>query len=633
MHWLNNSTEASDARRVRDINAWTRSVRTLENAFSDRTLEQLSEQLASLRNEANKNTYDERFRIAAAVIASAISKVRHFRLHDVQVAGAAASASGSIIEMQTGEGKTIVCAMSALLRSVFDTSVHVATTSDYLAERDFGENKELFERLKTSAGLLELGAKDAQTRANYRCRITYGPGYLFGFDYLRDQVKIRRAEQLVLGRSVLDSIHGRSIESELSQVDHQSIIVDEADSVLLDEASTPLILSEPQKNFNPDSLEAFQVACELEKQLQEGQDFVIDRVQRRARLTSQGERSIYENISGQNRIPLERPWTVYVENAIFAQHLLLRDEHYVVDGEEVKLVDQFTGRILDDRQLRGGLHQAVEAKEALPLRPANQTTSRLTRQTFFGLYDRVCGMTGTISGNEPEIEYFFDSKVSVFQPNLPSKRKSLPTRTFATIDAKLAALAEDLVQRSATGQPILVGTRTIRDSLQVSNALKHRRLEHVVLNGIQDQSEAEIVASAGQVGAVTIATNMAGRGTDIKLSQASRDLGGLHVACTQHNTSQRVDRQLVGRCARQGDPGTYQYWISAEDDLFQRFSPGLAARIRKAACKDGEVRKDFAGNILQLQSQLEAEQYQQRRSLVKQDHWMDQVRLNLVQST
>lgn len=606
-------------------------MRSREAQLTGLCLPELAGRLDALRSNSLLG-YDELFLESAATIASAIRLVKQFRLHDVQVAGAGAAASGSIIEMQTGEGKTIVCAMTALLRSVFDSSVHVATTNDYLAERDFEENLPLFEALGTSSGLLQLNAPDNQLKAAYRSHITYGPGYLFGFDYLRDQTKIRKSEELILGRTVLASINGTSVSDRLVQTTHQTIIVDEADSVLLDEASTPLILSEPQSGFSTDMLQPYVIAFEVAQELATDEHFTLDPALRRVHLKPTGEEAAYDAIRNSPRLSLERPWSAYVENALFAQFLLLKDEHYVVDGQDVKLVDQFTGRILDDRQLRGGLHQAVEAKEGLPVKPSNRTTARLTRQTFFGLYDRVCGMTGTISGNEAEVEHFYDAKVAVFKPNIPTKREAYPTRMFGHLQAKLSALCEDICERLQEGRPLLVGTRTIQESLEIGQKLDELGLTHTVLNGIQDQEEAEIIAQAGKVGMITIATNMAGRGTDIKLSPEARELGGLHVLCTQHHTSKRVDRQLVGRAARQGDPGSYQFWICAEDDLFQRFAPKLGIGIAQSADNDGNVSRDFSAEISALQDALEAEQYSVRRSLVKHDLYMDQLRETMVQA-
>lgn len=625
----NNQHHSADRRRIRHVNAFVSEVRNRQTRFCDATIDQLSSEFEKLREQAidvDAAQYDELFVDGMVVITQAVQLTHGFQLHDVQVAGAAAAASGAIIEMQTGEGKTIVCGSAALLRSIFDLSVHVATTTDYLAERDFEENQNLFTSLATSANVLRQSASVTETRRAYRCRITYGPGYLFGFDYLRDQVKIRSAEEIILGRDVLERINGFGLDDQLLQHTHQTIIVDEADCVLLDEATTPLILSQPVRNAAECSVEPFLLANRVAQDLRSEVDFVIDTQARRIALTESGSMLAYDAFRERGDLQLNRPWSVYLENALYANQFLTRDEDYVVNQGRVQLVDQNTGRILEDRQLRGGLHQAVESKEDVDINPPNETSARLTRQRFFSLYERVCGMTGTICGNEKEVEHFYRAAIAPFKPHQTSQRFQFPTRFFASWDTKLAAIADDAVQRHRTGQPILIGTRTIRESNRVDQALKANGIKATVLNGVQDEDEAKIVARAGVLGAITIATNMAGRGTDIKLTDEARAAGGLHVICTQHHTSQRIDRQLIGRSARQGDPGSYQFFVSGDDELFVQHAEQLGSRIRKSAEKGGESCRDFSPEILRLQNRLELEQFQLRRSLVRQDQWMDQIR-------
>ncbi|MGI9518411.1 MAG: preprotein translocase subunit SecA [Pirellulaceae bacterium] len=615
--------------RTAALDQYVAAVREIEQQLATRSAANLRSDFLQLRLEGQNDTSfrQENFLCAAAYGSEVMRRTLGFRLHDVQIRGALAAASGSIIEMQTGEGKTVVCGLAALIRSVFDQSVHVATTNNYLAERDHDSVCGVFRALGTSSAVIQLGASGSDTRAAYRCQITYGPGYLFGFDYLKDQIKLRDEESLTLGREVLLSIHGRDLGQELAQHLHRSIIVDEADSVLIDESTTPLILSGGvDPTISPQVVEGYRQACRVAEQMQENTHFTLDSIERKVELNDEGQQLAHDELAVLGRLDLRQPWPVYIQNALFAKYLLLRDEHYVVHEDKIKLVDQNTGRIFEDRTLRGGLHQAVQAREEVEIEPPNRTLARITRQRFFQLYDMVCGMTGTAAGSQQELEYFYHSPVVSLDPNRPCKRIELRERYFVDWEAKLRAIAADVRMRAPAQQPVLIGTRTIKESWMVANALKARGVEAVILNGVQDAEEADIVGRAGQLGAITIATNMAGRGTDIKLSQESRSRGGLHVICTQRHTSRRVDRQLAGRSARQGDPGSVQFFISADDDLFARNGKSLAARICRTAGDDGESRTDFAAEIERLQGKIEREQFELRRRLVGHDGWMDQIR-------
>ncbi len=584
-------------------------------------------QMRQAASPANRADMLEEFVCAAAYGAEAIRRTMGFRLHDVQIRGALAAASGAILEMQTGEGKTVVCGLTALIRSIFDQSVHVATTNDYLAERDHQSMCGVFRVLGTSSAVIRLGTRAAETRAAYRKNITYGPGYLFGFDYLKDQIRLRDEESLTLGRDVLMSINGRDLADELAQHVHQTIIVDEADSVLIDESTTPLILSGGMDpSISPQVVYGYRQACRVAGQMLPQKDFTLDLVERTVELTDAGMKLIHEELAVLGRMDLRRPWPVYIKNALYAAHLLVRDEHYVVEDGQIKLVDQNTGRIFEDRTLRGGLHQAVQAREDVEIEPPNRTLARITRQRFFKLYDVICGMTGTAAGSQQELEYFYHSPVVALEPNQPCLRIEFPERFFDSWESKLRAIAGDVRMRAPGRQPILIGTRTIRESWMVAEALHQIGIECLILNGVQDAEEADIVSRAGQCGAITIATNMAGRGTDIKLSAEARQLGGLHVICTQRHTSRRIDRQLAGRSARQGDPGSVQFFVSADDDLFARQGRALAARILRSAGPDGESRTDFSGQVERLQGKIEREQFELRRRLVRHDGWLDQIR-------
>ena len=602
-------------------------TREIEHTLRDVPDAQLREKFLGLQREAPSSwrgaEADRTIAIAAALGSEAVQRVMGFRLHDVQIRGAIATSRGAIVEMQTGEGKTVVSGVAAVIRSAIDNTVHVATTNDYLAERDHETVAPVFELLGLTSAVLMLDVELNVTKRTYECDIVYGPGYLFGFDYLRDQLALRNAEDLTLGRDVLSHINGTNIADMLLQHKHASIIVDEADSVLIDEAATPLILSGGEEE-NVDG-QAFIHARRIAEELQEGTHFEIDRRHRTITIYESAVDYAHAALASIEKLKLSRPWSIYIKNALYANHLLSRNEHYVVQDGEVNLVDQLTGRIFDDRTLRDGLHQAVEAKEMLEITAPNHVQARITRQRFFQLYDTVCGMTGTAIGSENELRHFYDVPVMQLQPHRKSKRIELPTRFFAGWDEKLCAIVDDVKSRLSEGRPLLIGTRTIHESQLIADAFETEAIGCVVLNGIQDAEEAEIIAEAGKVGAVTIATNMAGRGTDIKLTEESRARGGLHVIGTQRHASHRVDRQLAGRAARQGDPGSCQFFVSADDELLRQYSPSLASQIA-SACRKSKSPPDFSLQIYRLQRRIEQNAFESRRMLVHQDNWMDAIR-------
>ena len=574
-----------------------------------------------------KKSLQEIQSLAAAMGAVLVQRKMGFRLHDVQIIGALATAAGAIIEMQTGEGKTIVCGLAALIRAATDDSVHVATTNDYLAERDHESVKAIFEPLQVTSAFIGTLTNEFEKMAGYRCNIVYAPGYVFGFDYLRDQTKIRDAERLVLGREILEQFNQDDTVTNLVQPFRQSIIVDEADSVLIDESTSPLILSGgADRKISAQFGEAFVFAQQVAGALQEGKHFEIDDNAQQVELTKAGLDLIHARLKTQGRLYLTQPWPNYVKNSLQVLRFLTRDEDYVVKDDEIHLVDQFTGRIFTDRTLQNGLHQALECKEGVTINPPNKVLARITRQKFFRLYEVVAGMAGTISGSEHEMEHFYASRTVILPPNQPGQRTCLPTRFFDRHETKVAAIVQDIVEREKTGQPILIGTQTIGESHELFDCLVQAGVRANLLNGMQDESEAEIVSQAGRAGAITIATNMAGRGTDIKLDDQAKDSGGLHVICTQCSESQRVDRQLVGRSARQGDPGSCQFFVSATDDLLTRHAPKLASKIKNSVNAVGESHTDFHSEIIKIQERIERDNFEQRCKLVHHDNWMDSVR-------
>ncbi len=562
---------------------------------------------------------------AVALAAESIRRVMGFRLHDVQLLGALVIAGGRIAEMQTGEGKTLVAIAGAFVASLTGRGVHVATTNDYLAERDYETAVPILKLLGMSTGLLYSNASIAATRQAYRCDVTYGSGYQFGFDYLRDQIALADRSRRPLGHRVIGAIHGMHMgDGSMRQRGFAMAIIDEADSVMIDEAMVPLIISGAAAGEESD--EAYLLADGLIEQLIEAEDFTVDARRSTIALTSEGKSKIHATFHDRSVPELIRPWSRYIENALQAHHRFQRDQHYVVVDGEVRIVDQNTGRIFSDRTWRDGLHQAVETKEGVQIRPSEQSTSRITRQRFFGFYDRLSGLTGTISESATEIRHFYGLEIDSIPTNVPCLREQFPTRYFADNEAKYQAIVKSVDELHSRGQPVLIGTTTIQQSHQIAAALSRQSIPHSVLNGVQDDEEASIIAQAGVAGSVLVATNMAGRGTDIKPCPEALQRGGLHVIATEHALSSRIDRQLVGRAARQGNPGSCQFFVSAEDELLTRYAPKLADKLLAHADQDGHCNCDISAEISKLQHRIEAAHFEMRKLSVQSDVWFDQVR-------
>ncbi len=562
-----------------------------------------------------------------ALTMEAMRRVTGLILYDVQLLAGLVLATGAIAEMKTGEGKTVVAALPAVLHSLGGEGVHVATVNSYLAERDWAELSPVYELLTLTVGLLAEGASPEEKQLAYDCDITYGTGYEFGFDYLRDQAAGRSQRKLLLGERFRSRLRGHRADQDHRRMQrrHAFAVVDEVDSVLIDEANTPLVLSSLADGDASAQERVFTLAARLARQLVEGQHYLIDRRQRSVVLTEDGQRFVYDGGHVLPREGLVRPWSVYVTQALQAQLLFRKDVDYVVQEDVVRIVDTYTGRIFTDRTWRDGLHQAVEVKERVTVTPEKQSIARISRQRYFGLYRGLCGMTGTATGHEAEFKESYGLPVVVIPERLPSQRKRYPTRYFGELQHKWQAVADDVTRRFHAGQPVLVGTSTITESQAIADCLYQRGIPHRVLNGTQDENEAEIIARAGERQAVTIATNMAGRGTDIKLADGVAALGGLHVIATQRQESQRVDRQLIGRAARQGQPGSYQIFVAAADDLLASFGLGVASKIAQACGESTEAYADFDADLDTVQQLAERRRADQRAQLYRHDQWLNDV--------
>lgn len=567
---------------------------------------------------------------AFALATEAVRRALGKRLYDVQLMGGIHLSRGRIAEMNTGEGKTVTTVVPAFLHSLYGKGVHVATTNAYLAERDCEELRAVFELVGISVGVLKESASPTEKEKAYRCDITFGPGYEFGFDYLRDQIALRSRQHRPLGQRHIRTMLGlQDAAWTPTQRGHSFAIVDEADSVLIDEATMPMILSTGQGK--PPSPELYELARETALSLQPDEDYELDLKQKKIEFTTQGWTHLHQVLAGIDLLPLDRPWSRYVENALRAEFILQRDEDYVVRDGGVQIVDQHTGRIHDERTWRDGLHQAIERKEGVENTSESASDARMTRQRYFQLYDGLCGMTGTADGLERELQAFYGLSIVPIPTNKPNIRESWPLRTFRESEKRNQAIIADAARLHRTGRPVLIGTRTIRHSVRLSEMLRESGVPHTVLNGVQDEDEAKIVGRAGVAGTVTVATNMAGRGTDIRLDPVSLAAGGLHVIAAEHNLSPRVDRQLSGRAARQGNPGSSQFFISMEDELVQS-DEELITWIQKSADNNGECLGDASEAVQRIQQKMEAKAYEQRQRMVARDAWMDGVLKTLASS-
>lgn len=470
---------------------------------------------------------------------------RHF---DVQVLGGLVLHQGRIAEMKTGEGKTLVATMPTYLNALEGKGVHVVTVNDYLATRDSQWMGQIYNLLGMEVGLIAHGLDPAQRRKSYAADITYGTNNEFGFDYLRDNMVLYK-EHLV-------------------QRPLHYAIVDEVDSILIDEARTPLIISGA---VDQDTSQYYRYA-RLVPRLRNEEDYTVDEKARNVTLTEEGVAKMEKALNIENLYDhVNMEISHHVNQALRAHVLMKRDRDYVVKDGQVIIVDEFTGRLMFGRRYSNGLHQAIEAKENVKIERESQTLASITLQNYFRMYNKLSGMTGTAKTEEDEFRKIYGMDVVVIPTNRPLIRQDLPDAVYRSEEGKLKAVVEEIVQRHSTGQPVLVGTISIEKSELLATMLKRRGVPHDVLNAKQHEREAEIVTGAGQRGAVTIATNMAGRGTDIVLGDGVPEIGGLHILGTERHEARRIDNQLRGRSGRQGDPGSTQFFISLEDDLMRLF--------------------------------------------------------------
>jgi preprotein translocase subunit SecA len=604
------------------------SVREEADLLAQLSDQQLREQADALRipqrKRANRDS-GKTLKQAFALVCEAARRAIGINYYDVQILAGVALSRGAVAEMQTGEGKTFVAAFPAFYFALLGEGVHVMTVNAYLSNRDCQVLSPLYRVLGMSVGNLRPDDSADAKKAAYASDITYGPSYEFGFDYLRDQAALLSRKKPPLGDSCLRKLRGeKGSDAGGVQRGQAFAIVDEIDSVLIDEATSPLVLSEGSGEL----AEYSRVYLEAKKtagQLQAERDYSVDLTAQHIRLTEQGHQKVQANIKGAAPAGLQRPWSAYVEQALRADLLFSNDVDYIVNDGKILLVDQSTGRIFPDRTLRDGLHQAIEAKEGVPITDEHRSLARISRQRYFCRYSNLCGMTGTAEGNEREFWSVYRMPVVRIPLRKPCRREKLPTRFFADQESKWRAIAQSIRRVHQTRQPVLAGARTIESSEALAQRLNAEGLSYQLLNGTQDAAEAEIVAQAGRAGAITVATNMAGRGTDIKLEPGVEATGGLHVVGSEPHESTRVDRQLAGRSARQGDPGSYQLFVAADDRLIRCYAPSIGVRMKSLADGHGEIETDFSEAVAQVQRKAERFHCARRREVVAQDEWLAEV--------
>ena len=583
-----------------------RRINDLEPKLAGLSDASLQEKTFEFKNRlANGETLDDILPEAFAVVREASRRVTGMRHFDVQLLGGIVLHRGDIAEMRTGEGKTLVATLPVYLNALTGKGVHVVTVNDYLATRDSEDMGRIYKFLGLSVGLIVHDLTYDQRRRAYNADVTYGTNNEFGFDYLRDNMVIS--------------------EDQMVQRPLNYCIVDEVDSILIDEARTPLIISGPGEK----STDLYYTLAGIVKTFTKD-DYTMDEKQKTIAPTDSGVAKVEKMLGISNMFDNEHlDLNHLVIQALRARFMMHRDKDYVVKNGEIVIVDEFTGRLMFGRRYSDGLHQSIEAKENVKVQGESKTLATITFQNYFRMYEKLAGMTGTAKTEEDEFNKIYKLDVYVIPTNKPAIRKDLPDVIYKTKNAKYRAVVREVKKRHATGQPILVGTTSINQSEILSQLLDKENIVHNVLNAKYHEKEAEIIKNAGQKGMVTIATNMAGRGTDIKLGPGVAELGGLMIIGTERHESRRIDNQLRGRAGRQGDPGTTQFFLSLEDDLMRIFgSENISKFMDKLGMDEDEpiTAKMITRSIEKAQKKVESHNFEIRKYVLEYDDVMNQQR-------
>jgi preprotein translocase subunit SecA len=557
---------------------------------------------------------------AFGLVCVAAQRFLKLRPFDVQLAAGYVLHQSALAELATGEGKTLVACLPTFLNALEGKGVHVTTVNDYLAKRDAEWMGPVYRALGLSVGVLQMQMQDQERSAAYRSDITYGTASEFGFDFLRDRLKVSGAkgQEAPFWAPWSAGVNYAQPQDPKVQRTHHFALVDEADNIFIDEARTPLIISAPTRPATPEECVVYTWANGLAKIMKYELHFTLDEKKQKIELTEAGRGLVrYSNPPvGEYSHAMDKLHE-HVERALQSHYRFRRDQHYMIEKEKVVIIDEFTGRRMPDRHWREGLHQAVEAKEGVPITLAADHAAQITYQSYFKLYKKLAGMTGTAAQNWWEIRRVYKLWVVQVPTNRPILREQWPDQVFPNEDAKFDAVAEEIVRLRDQGRSVLVGTRSVDKSEKLSERLNKLGVDHEVLNAKQHEKEAHVVELAGLQGRVTIATNMAGRGTDIKPEQCVKDAGGLHVLGTERHEALRIDRQLIGRSGRQGDPGSAQFFLSLEDELLEGLGPYRQEALKEKGKKGGESEwQKYQPNFVKAQRRLEGRHYRQRLDLM-----------------
>ncbi|MEY8294015.1 preprotein translocase subunit SecA [Limosilactobacillus caviae] len=598
----------SDRRELRRINKIANKVESYAKQISELTDEQLQAKTDEFRERYKKGeSLDHMLPEAFAVSREGAKRVLGLYPFHVQIMGGIVLHEGNIAEMRTGEGKTLTATMPVYLNAISGKGVHVITVNEYLSKRDATEMGQLYNWLGCSVGVNNSEMSPDQKREAYKADIMYSTNSEIGFDYLRDNMAVYKEDQVQRGLNYA--------------------LVDEVDSILIDEARTPLIISGPGTGTS----KLYKQTDRFVKQLKKDVDYKVDLESKTVSLTDEGIKKAEKYFNLRNLYdPENTALTHHLDQALRANYIMFLDKDYVVQDGEVLIVDSFTGRVMEGRRFSDGLHQAIEAKEGVEIQEENKTMANITYQNLFRMYNKLSGMTGTAKTEQEEFREIYNMETITIPTNRPVQRKDEPDLLYPTLQSKFAAVVDRIKKLHAKGQPILVGTVAVETSEYLSHLLDKENIPHVVLNAKNHAKEAEIVKNAGQKGAVTIATNMAGRGTDIKLGPGVREIGGLAVIGTERHESRRIDNQLRGRSGRQGDPGLSQFYLSLEDDLMKRFGGDrIKAFLERMKVNDDDavIKSRFLTHQVEsAQKRVEGNNYDSRKNVLQYDDVMREQR-------
>lgn len=597
-------------------------VKQMQREFASLTESELFDEWNSLRfrvqsGESLANVQPEAF----AIVSEQMQRHLGMTPYPVQFLGALAMHEGAIAEMQTGEGKTLTAALTLCLNALPDQGVHIATANDYLANRDAQWLSPVYYSLGMTVGTVTASSTPAERREAYECDITYGTAREFGFDYLKDLLNTPEAKFSVSTRrqQLFGQKNSQAEQSLLNPRQPYMIIIDEADSILIDEARTPLIIGQTDAAEAQQMSELCQWSALHASQLQADEHYIDHGPERGMELTEAGRRIVREMLQQSDSPGSLDTGTAYQssERALKAHQYFQNGRDYVIRDGKVEIVDEFTGRISEGRKWQNGVHQAIEAKEGLEVTSPTKIGAQTTVQELFSRYPRIAGMTGTAESAAGELKKVYHTPVIKIPTNRPSKRQMLPEQIFLTADEKWAAIVEETAAMHQAGRPVLIGTRSVNLSNLLSARLLEAGLEHEVLHALNHEQEAGIIEKAGEPGRITVATNMAGRGTDILLDDVVRENGGLHVICSELHESARIDRQLTGRCARQGDPGSARIFLSLEDDILPvGLGTEEAQKLFTSYQENSQELPSTLKYFYQAQQRIESRHEQQRIDLV-----------------